>query len=433
MQKVLIFALLLKIGIPVFGDEVPIAFVGATVYPVTGDPIEDGIVVVHQGTILDVGTREAVSIPDDADVIDVSDKGIIPGMIDTHSHIGRGDGGDRSAPTHPEVRILDAIDAQHQSFMRARAGGITTVNIMPGSGHLLSGQTVYLKTRRARTIYDMLLCDDVNTDICGGIKMANGTNPIGQAPFPQTRSRSAAIVRQLYLNAQEYREKLEAANGDPEKMPSRNLQMEALVEVLEGKRIVHHHTHRHDDIMTVLRLANEFGFKVVLHHVSEGWKVADEIAEANIPASIILVDSPGGKLEAVNLIYENGRDLEKAGVDVAFHTDDPITDSRLFLRQAAIGVRTGMSKEKALEGLTLAGARMLGMEDNIGSLEEGKDADFVILSGDPFSVYTYVEQTWVDGVKVYDRSDPEDYKYAVGGYGVYPGVFHHHYEIGGER
>ena len=433
MQKVLLIALTLIIGIPAIGDEAPVAFVGATIYPVAGDPIENGVLVVYEGIIRDIGERDAVTIPDDADVIDVSDKVIVPGMIDTHSHIGRGDGGDRSAPTHPDVRILDTIDAQHESFMRARAGGITTINIMPGSGHLMSGQTVYLKTRRARTIYDMLLCDDVNDDICGGLKMANGTNPIREAPFPQTRARSAAIVRQLYLNAEEYREKINAANGDTEKIPSRDLRMETLVEVLEGKRIVHHHTHRHDDIMTVIRLANEFGFRVVLHHVSEGWKVADEIAEANIPASIILVDSPGGKLEAVNLIYENARDLEQAGVDVAFHTDDPITDSRLFLRQAAIGVRTGMTKEKALEGLTLAGARMLGMEDRIGSLEKEKDADFVVLSGDPFSVYAHIEQTWIDGIKVYDRSDPDDYKYAVGGYGVYPSMQHHYHDIGGER
>ncbi len=425
--------LLIIVGVSFLFAETPTAFTGALIYPVSGDPIEDGVLVVEGTRILDVGMRNQISIPDNANVVDVTGKVIIPGMVDTHSHIGRGDGGDRSAPTHPDVRILDAIDAMNDSFMRARAGGITTVNIMPGSGHLMSGQTVYLKTRQAKTIYDMLLCDDVIAGICGGLKMANGTNSIGNPPFPQTRARSAAIVRQLYIQAQEYRDKLNAANDDPEKMPSRNLQMEILVEVLEGKRIVHHHTHRHDDIMTVLRLADEFGFRVVLHHVSEGWKVAEEIAEANVPASIILVDSPGGKLEAVNLIYENGRDLEQAGVVVAFHTDDPITDSRLFLRQAAIGVRSGMSKEKALEALTLAGARMLGMEDRIGSLEKGKDADLVILSGDPFSVYTHIEQTWVDGDIVYDRANPDHYKYAIGGYQVYRTMHHHlHMQGGGQ-
>jgi len=432
MQLLFILAsLLIAVTVPTYGNDVPTVFTGATMYPVSEDPIEDAVLVVEGGVIQAVGSRDQIRIPDDAEVIDVTGKVIIPGLVDTHSHIGRGDGGDRSAPTHPDVRILDAIDARHESFMRARAGGITTVNIMPGSGHLMSGQTVYLKTRRARTIYDMLLCDDVNTDICGGLKMANGTNSIGQPPFPETRAKSAAIVRQLFFNAQEFNNNQD--NGNNKNGTSRNLDMETLVEVLEGKRIVHHHTHRHDDIMTVIRLANEFGFRVVLHHVSDGWKVAEEIAAADIPASIILVDSPGGKLEAVNLIYENGRDLEKAGVDVAFHTDDPITDSRLFLRQAAIGVRTGMSKEKALEGLTLAGARMLGMEDRIGSLETGKDADFVILSGNPFSVYTHIEQTWIDGNKVYDRADPDDYKYAVGGYGVYPSAFHHHFGTGGGR
>jgi imidazolonepropionase-like amidohydrolase len=427
-------AFMVAMSSAVIAGDTLTAFTGALIYTVAGDPIEDGVLVIRDAEIVDIGPRDRVSVPSGARIVDATGKVIIPGMVDTHSHIGRGDGGDRSAPIHPDVRILDTIDAMNDSFMRARAGGITTVNIMPGSGHLMSGQTVYLKTRHARTIYDMLMCDNVTNGICGGLKMANGTNSIGDPPFPQTRSKSAAIVRQLYIRAQDYRDKIRAANGDPEKMPSRDLQLETLVEVLEGKRIVHHHTHRHDDIMTVIRLANEFGFRVVLHHVSEGWKVADEIAAANIPASIILVDSPGGKLEAVNLIYENGRDLEMAGVDVAFHTDDPITDSRLFLRQAAIGVRTGMSIEKALEGLTLAGARMLGLEERIGSLERGKDADLVILSGDPFSVYTHVEQTWIDGKLVFDRSNPDHYEYAVGGYNVYRTMqYHHHHDLGGGR
>jgi len=194
--------------------------------------------------------------------------------------------------------------------------------------------------------------------------------------------------------------------------------MEALVEVLDGQRTVHFHTHRHDDILTVLRLQKEFGFKVVLQHVSEAWKVAGEIAKANVPASIILIDSPGGKLETLEVAYTNGAALEKAGAAVGFHTDDYITDSRLFLRSAGLAVRAGMSRDKALYGMTMAGAKMLDLDSRIGSLEIGKDADFIVLSGDPLSVYTHITQTWVEGNKVFDRSDAKDYLTAVGGYGA---------------
>jgi imidazolonepropionase-like amidohydrolase len=131
------------------------------------------------------------------------------------------------------------------------------------------------------------------------------------------------------------------------------------------------------------------------------------------------VDAPGGKLEAINLVNINGKALEDAGVNVAFHTDDPIVDSRFLLRSAGFGVRNGMSREGALEALTIAGARMMDIEDRVGSLEEGKDADFIVLSGDPLSVYTHVEQTWIEGDKVYDRSNPEDRDYATGGYEIF--------------
>jgi len=348
----------------------------------------------------------------------------MPGLVDTHSHIGEGDGGDRSSTTHPDVRILDAVDPMSDTFKKAIAGGITTVNVMPGSGHLMSGQTVYLKMRKnAKTINDMLFCDDILNGICGGLKMANGTNSLGSPPFSGTRSKSASIVRQLFIKAQEYKEKIKSATADPEKMPKRDIGMETLIQVLEGKRIVQFHTHRADDIITVLRLKDEFGFKVVLQHVSEGWKVAEEIAAANVPCSIIMIDSPGGKLEAINLSYKTGAVLEQAGVNVAFHTDDWITDSRLLLRSAAFGVRAGMSEAKSPEALTLAGARMLGLDNRIGSLTPGKDADFIILAGEPLSVYTKVEQTWVEGEKVFDRSNPEDKKYAVGGYEVFRGDY----------
>ena len=396
----------------------PHAFVGATLYPIASGPIEDGVLVVRDGRIVAVGSAEAVTIPPDAVRIDAAGKIIMPGLICTHSHIGGISGGDQSAPIQPEVRVLDSINVRSSGFRRAHAGGLTTLNIMPGSGHLSSGQTVYVKLRKNPTSIDDILIHDADGHICGGLKMANGTNSRRDPPFPGTRAKSAALVREQFIKARAYQRKLAKAGDNPEKKPDRDLAMECLVEVLEGKRVIHFHTHRHDDIMTVLRLRKEFGFRVVLHHVSEGWMIADQIAQAGVPCSVILVDSPGGKLEAKNLLFKTGKVLSEAGVLTAFHTDDWITDSRLFFRMAALAVRAGMDRDKALAALTLAGAKILDLDDRTGSLETGKDADFIILSGDPFSVYTKVEQTWVEGVKVFDRADPGDYLYAVGGYGA---------------
>ena len=412
-----------------FSQSTPQAFTGAQIIPISGEPINNGVLVVEDGKITAVGGPNT-RIPRGADVHDMSGKIIMPGLVDTHSHIGEGDGGDRSSALRPDVRIMDAIDPRSDTFRKALAGGITSVNIMPGSGHLMSGQTVYLKLRKANTIEDMLIYLDDEKTIYGGLKMANGTNPIGGSGFPGTRARSAAMVRALYVKAQEYQAKIEAADGDESKMPARDIGMETLVEVLEGKRTVHNHTHRHDDILTAIRLSHEFGYKLVLQHVSEAWKVADEIAEAGVPASIITLDSFGGKLEAAEIKNANGKYLEDAGVLVGLHTDDGITDSRLFLRSAALAVREGMSRKAALESVTIANAIMMDIEDRAGTLEKGKDADFIILSGDPFSVYTHVEETWIEGSKVWDRANDEDRKYATGGYEIFRGEIHTHHDMG---
>ena len=400
-------------------QERPTAFINAKIIPIVGQPIEEGVLLIQNGKITAVGDARTVRLPSDAQIVDVKGKVIMPGLIDSHSHIGEVSGGDSSGPIQPETRVLDSLNARSSSIQRAQAGGITTVNVMPGSGHLNSGQTLYLKLRDGNTVDDLLIMTD-DGRIAGGMKFANGTNPIRTTPgsFPNTRAKSAALVREQLIKAQNYREKIRQAGDDKSKLPPRDLAMEALVEVLEGKRTVHFHTHRHDDILTALRLQKEFGFKLVLQHVSEAWKVADEIAKANVPASIIMIESPGGKLETMDVSMTNGAALEKVGVLTGFHTDDYILDSRLFLRSAGLAVRNGMSREKALYGMTMANAIMLGLEKRIGSLEVGKDADFIVLSGDPLSVYTHVLETYVDGVKVFDRSNPKDYLIAVGGYGA---------------
>lgn len=401
------------------GQDRPQAFVGAEIIPVSGAPIANGVLVVHRGKITAIGSAGSTTIPADAQRIDASGKIIMPGLVDTHSHIGGGSGADGSAPLQPEVRLMDSFDARDTSIKRARAGGITTVNVMPGSGHLLSGQTLYLKLRNGLTLEDLII-RTARGEIAGGIKMANGTNSIrsGGGAFPGTRAKSAALAREMFVKAQAYRDKVQKAGGDKEKLPPRDLAMEALIEVLEGRRTVQFHTHRQDDILTVLRLSKEFGFRVVLQHVSEGWRVAEEIAKAGAPCSIINVDAPGGKVEAINMSHTNGAVLDRAGALVGFHTDDSVTDSRLFLRSAALSVRGGLARDKAIYGLTMAGARMLELQDRVGSLEVGKDADFILLSGDPLSVYSKVLETWIEGVKVFDRSKPEDRLYAVGGDGA---------------
>lgn len=396
------------------------AFINARIIPIAGAPIDKGTLVVTDGKIVAVGADGAVKIPSGASTVDLGGKTVMPGLVDSHSHIGSPAGGDSSAPIQPDVRVLDAIDVRAMSIRRAQAGGITTANVMPGSGHLLSGQTLYLKLRKGNTIDDLEI-HLADGRIAGGLKMANGTNSIranGAGPFPGTRAKSAALVREQFVKAVEYRDKIRKANGDATKMPARDLAMEALVEVLDGKRTVHFHTHRHDDIVTVIRLSQEFGFKPVLHHISEGWKVPDEIAKAGLFASVIVIDSPGGKQEALENRMSTAAVLDKAGVVVGFHTDDYITDSRIFLRSAGLAVRAGLPRDKALYAMTMAGARMLGLDARIGSLEPGKDADFIVLSGDPLSVYTHVEQTWVEGRKVFDRSVPEDRQVATGGYGM---------------
>ncbi|MFT6863812.1 MAG: imidazolonepropionase-like amidohydrolase, partial [Akkermansiaceae bacterium] len=228
------------------------AFTNATIYPVSSPRIVGGTLVVQGDTILAVGLDGQVIIPEGTERIDASGKTIIPGLICTHSHIGQVAGGDSTSPIQPEVRVLDSVDVRDTSIDKARAGGVTTVNLMSGSGHLLSGQTIYLKLRKGNTIDDLSI-KLPDGSLAYGVKMANGTNSIRDSgPFPGTRGKSAALVRQKFIDAQAYLKKRNEA--DPEKPFERDLALETLADILEGKRTVHHHTHRHDDILTVLRL-----------------------------------------------------------------------------------------------------------------------------------------------------------------------------------
>ncbi len=408
--------------------ESPIAFKGATIHTAAGPAIASGVLVVHQGKIVGVGGPDT-PIPDGATVIDAAGKTIIPGLVDTHSHIGiyprpgvpaHSDGNEGSGPVQPGLRALDAIWPDDPGIRMAVAGGITCANIMPGSGNVIGGQTLYVKLR-GKTIDEMRVIPGA---VLGGLKMANGENPktfnFGRNKVaPATRMKLAALQRAEFVKAREYKRKWEEhRKGKSGAEPERDPAMESLVEVLDRKRTVHFHSHRADDLLTAVRLSKEFGFELVLQHATEGYRVAGELAAAKVPASLTLVDSPGGKLEAMGFLEENAAALVKAGVKVAINTDDYITESRFFLRTGSIAVRGGMSEDEALRSLTIHPASMMHLDDRLGSLEKGKDADFVVLSGSPFSVYTHVLATYIDGKKMLDRSKHRDWTYQAGGFAV---------------
>lgn len=407
----------------------PVAFRGARIHTAVDAPINNGILVIHRGKIIAVGPAEQVPIPHGADVRDVQGKVLIPGLVDTHSHIGiftrpggagGADGNELSGPIQPALRALDAINPDDPGIRMAVAGGITTANIMPGSGNVIGGQTLYVKLR-GNTIEAMRI---PNASVLGGLKMANGENPKGYGRrgnlAPVTRMKIAALQREQFIKAREYQQKWVAYRKGEKKglPPETDIALEPLVEVLERKRTVHFHCHRADDLLTALRLAEEFNFEIVLQHATEAYRVVDELLRRKVPVSLTLVDSPGGKMEVAALLEENAAVLDKAGVKVAINTDDPITESRFYLRTGAIAVRGGMSEEAALRAMTLHPAQMLHLDGRLGSLEIGKDADFVVLSGPPFSIYTQVLETYIDGVRVFDRNDARQRSYQTGGFAL---------------
>ena len=412
--------------------DTPIAYTGATIHTAEGTPIEQGVLVVAEGKILAVGSAADVTIPENAETRDASGKVIIPGLVDSHSHLGvysrpsvpsNSDGNEMTGPVQSMVRALDSLNPYDPGIRMANAGGVTTANVMPGSGNVIGGQTIYIKLR-GYTPEQMLVEPET---VLGGLKMANGENPKrsygrkGQAPG--TRMKLAALQRAEFLKAQAYKRKWDEyrtkaatdANATP---PDVDLGLEPLVEVLEKRRTVHFHTHRADDILTTLRLKKEFGFELVIQHGTESYKVLDAIAEAGVPVSMTVVDSPGGKQEVVDLIEECGAELASRGVKVLINTDDPITESRFLLRTVATAVRGGLDEQTALKSVTLHAAEAMHLDHRLGSLAAGKDADFVILSGPPFSVYTRVLQTFIDGQSVFNSEDEDQQRYQVGGFNL---------------
>jgi imidazolonepropionase-like amidohydrolase len=393
---------------------------------------DPGALVIQDGKIAAVGALEKVKVPDGATVHDVSGKVIIPGLVDTHSHLGvstrpfvpgSGDSGEHSGPVQSVVRALDSLNAFDPGIRMATAGGVTTANVMPGSGTVIGGQTIYVKLR-GHSPQQMWIA---SRDVLGGLKMANGENPkrtfASRNAAPGTRMKIAALQRAEFIKAQDYRRKwdryrAQLATGEKVQPPEVDLALEPLVEVLDRKRTVHFHSHRADDILTVLRMKDEFGFELVLQHGTESYKIAEEVAKRGVPVSMTVVDSPGGKAEVLDFVESCGAELHKAGAKVIVNTDDPITESRFFLRTAAITVRGGLAEDVALRAITLHPAQAMHLDHRLGSLEAGKDADFVVLSGPPFSVYTRVLQTFIEGHKVFDLGDEQQRLYQTGGFAV---------------
>jgi imidazolonepropionase-like amidohydrolase len=374
--------------------------------------LEGADLLVRDGKIVAVGP--ALDVPREAVVIDAAGKHVTPGLIDCHSHTAiRGGVNEGSNNVTAEVRIRDVVDPDDIDLYRQLAGGLTAAHTLHGSANSIGGQDAVIKLRWGST-REALLVDDA----WPGIKFALGENPKRSnfrrpdvpERYPATRMGVMESIRETFLAARDYlREwdeykalsKTEAARREP---PRRDLQLEPIAEILRGERKVHSHSYRQDEILALLRVAEEFGFRVAtFQHVLEGYTVADELAGHGAGASTFS-DWWAYKLEAYDAIPFNGALMHERGVGVTFNSDSSELARRMNLEAAKAVKYGGVDPVEALSFVTLEAARQLGVDRRMGSLEPGKDADFVIWSGDPLSVYSIVEQTWVDGVREFDRA-----------------------------
>lgn len=372
-----------------------IAIAGGKILTMAGRPVDKGTVLLDGSKI--AGVEEGVVVPAGAEVVDASGKVVMPGMIDAHSHLGvveeiyreeGDDGNETTDPVTPHLRAIDAVNPFDLGFRDALAGGVTTVVTGPGSANVIGGEMAVIKT--SGTVVDEMI-----VRFPAGLKAALGENPkrsYGRdKKSPATRMASAAILREALARAQNYLKK---------DSPERDLRMEALARVLKREVPLRVHAHRADDIMTAVRIAEEFGVDLVIEHCTEGRLVARQLAEKGIPAVIGPVITNRAKVEMQGISLETAGILAGAGVRFAIMTDHPVVPVQYLAASAALAVKGGLSVEHALRAVTIDAAAILGLEKRLGSIEPGKDADIVIWDRHPLDISARVEQVYIDGARV---------------------------------
>ena len=386
-----------------------LAIKGGKIHTISHGVIDNGTIIIENGKITKVGKR--VKIPEDAEVIDASGKVVMPGLVEAHCHIGiieekigwaGSDGNEMTDPATPHVRALDAIkaNADEGGLEAALKAGITTVQILPGSANVIGGTGVVIKTAPKVVIDDMVIKNP------SGMKIAFGENPRrvygeGQKKMPSTRMGVAGVLREWLQNTKNYMEKKEKYKDDPEKIPEFDIRLEALIPVLKKEIPLRAHAHRADDVATAVRIAEEFDVKISWEHATEGHRIAEWIAKKGISAvwGPSLMARP--KWEMRELSFDTPRIMHEAGVEFAIQTDSLGMSIAFLPLCAGLAVRNGLPYEVALSAITLTAAKILGVDDRVGSIEAGKDADIRILDGDPLELMTKVETVLIEGKVVY--------------------------------